>query len=133
MIRCYCITTRLTFTIYLSPLASILPFYTLHDRFVFTADLYKALRACCTCRLWANFSCSVTLNARTALELPMSTPATEVVAVACVVESSLILASEWSRVLVDYVFPLLKRLGEAHTVGHQMSVCKAVTCTLYPC
>lgn len=54
----------------------------------------------------------------------MSTSTIELVAVACVVESSLVLASEWSRVLVDYISPLLKRLGEAHTVGHQMMVCR---------
>jgi hypothetical protein len=47
---------------------------------------------------------------------------TELVAVACVVESSLVLASEWSRVLVDYISPLLKRLSEAHTVGSQSTV-----------
>jgi hypothetical protein len=47
---------------------------------------------------------------------------TELVAVACVVESSLVLASEWSRVLVDYISPLLKRLSEAHTVGTQSTV-----------
>ncbi|KAF7978845.1 hypothetical protein HWV62_44653 [Athelia sp. TMB] len=38
----------------------------------------------------------------------------ELVAVACVVESSLFLASEWSAVLMEYISPLLKRLGEAH-------------------
>lgn len=47
---------------------------------------------------------------------------TELVAVACVVESSLVLASEWPRVLVDYISPLLKRLGEAHTPGSQLMV-----------
>lgn len=47
---------------------------------------------------------------------------TELVAVACVVESSLVLETEWSRVLVDYISPLLKRLTEAHTVGSQSTV-----------
>jgi hypothetical protein len=47
---------------------------------------------------------------------------TEFLAVACVVESSLVLASEWSRILVDYISPLLKRLGEAHTMGSQSTV-----------
>lgn len=44
-------------------------------------------------------------------------PMSELVAVVCVVESSLVLASEWPRVLVDYISPLLKRLGDAHTIG----------------
>ncbi|KAI0327020.1 hypothetical protein GY45DRAFT_1309435 [Cubamyces sp. BRFM 1775] len=39
----------------------------------------------------------------------------EVIAVACVVESSLALAAEWSQVQVEYIVPLLQRLGEAHT------------------
>ncbi|KAG9315132.1 hypothetical protein JVU11DRAFT_4255 [Chiua virens] len=37
----------------------------------------------------------------------------DIVAVACVVEASLLLASEWSRILTEYVFPLLRRLNEA--------------------
>ncbi|KAF9243561.1 hypothetical protein BU15DRAFT_43066 [Melanogaster broomeanus] len=41
-------------------------------------------------------------------------PNADLVAVACVVEASLILASEWSRILTEYVFPLLKRLNELH-------------------
>src|ERR1700691_1112342 len=47
---------------------------------------------------------------------------TEILAVACVVESSLVLASEWSRILVDYISPLLKRLNESHTMGSQLTV-----------
>ncbi|KAI0656488.1 hypothetical protein C8Q70DRAFT_337759 [Cubamyces menziesii] len=39
----------------------------------------------------------------------------EVIAVACVVESSLALAAEWTQVQVEYIVPLLQRLGEAHT------------------
>lgn len=46
----------------------------------------------------------------------------ELVAIACVVESSLVLASEWPKILMDYISPLLKRLGEAHAIGHQMMV-----------
>jgi hypothetical protein len=42
-----------------------------------------------------------------------------IVAVVCVVESSLTLASEWSRVLVEYVSPLFKRLHDAYA-GHQV-------------
>lgn len=38
----------------------------------------------------------------------------ELVAVVCVVESSLILASEWNSILTEYILPLFKRLGEAH-------------------
>lgn len=43
----------------------------------------------------------------------------DLVAVACVVEASLLLASEWSRILIDYVYPLLKRLNELHP-AHQV-------------
>lgn len=38
----------------------------------------------------------------------------ELVAVVCVVESSLILASEWNTILTEYILPLFKRLGETH-------------------
>lgn len=38
----------------------------------------------------------------------------ESVAVVCVVESSLNLASEWNTIFAEYILPLLKRLGEAH-------------------
>ncbi|KAF8838598.1 hypothetical protein BDN67DRAFT_971308 [Paxillus ammoniavirescens] len=41
-------------------------------------------------------------------------PNADLVAVACVVEASLLLASEWSRILTEYIFPLLKRLNELH-------------------
>lgn len=43
----------------------------------------------------------------------------DLVAVACVVEASLLLASEWSRILIEYVYPLLKRLNELHP-SHQV-------------
>jgi len=43
----------------------------------------------------------------------------DLVAVACVVEGSLLLASEWSRILIEYVYPLLKRLNELHP-SHQV-------------
>lgn len=43
----------------------------------------------------------------------------DLVAVACVVDSSLLLASEWSRILIEYVYPLLKRLNELHP-SHQV-------------
>lgn len=46
-------------------------------------------------------------------------PSADLVAVACVVEASLLLASEWSRVLIEYVYPLLKRLNELHP-SHQV-------------
>ncbi len=39
----------------------------------------------------------------------------DMVAVVCVLESSLTLAAEWPQVLGDYLVPLLARLGEAHT------------------
>ena len=38
----------------------------------------------------------------------------DIVAVVCVLESSLTLAAEWPQVLNDYLVPLLARLGEAH-------------------
>jgi hypothetical protein len=37
-----------------------------------------------------------------------------IVAIACVVESSLTLAAEWPRVLLDYISPLLRRLNEGY-------------------
>lgn len=46
-------------------------------------------------------------------------PSVDLVAVACVVEASLLLASEWSRILIEYVYPLLKRLSEIHP-AHQV-------------
>ncbi|KAF8134853.1 hypothetical protein EV363DRAFT_1396322 [Boletus edulis] len=48
-------------------------------------------------------------------------PSTDLVAVACVVDASLLLASEWSRVLIGYVYPLLKRLHELYP-SHQFSL-----------
>ncbi|KAI9001451.1 hypothetical protein BD414DRAFT_574886 [Trametes punicea] len=39
---------------------------------------------------------------------------TEVLAVACVIESSLALAAEWPQVQAEYIVPLLQRLGEVH-------------------
>lgn len=44
----------------------------------------------------------------------------ELVAVACVVESSLVLAAEWPRLLLEYLSPLLKRLAEAHAANQSM-------------
>ncbi|KIM64258.1 hypothetical protein SCLCIDRAFT_1213358 [Scleroderma citrinum Foug A] len=38
----------------------------------------------------------------------------DLVAVACVVEGSFVLASEWPRVLTEYITPLLKRLHDLH-------------------
>ncbi|KAL4066797.1 hypothetical protein J3A83DRAFT_4190032 [Scleroderma citrinum] len=38
----------------------------------------------------------------------------DLVAVACVIEASITLASEWSRILVEYILPLLKRLSELY-------------------
>jgi hypothetical protein len=46
-------------------------------------------------------------------------PNADLVAVACVVEASLLLASEWPRILTEYIFPLLKRLNELHPT-HQV-------------
>ncbi|KAG6373305.1 hypothetical protein JVT61DRAFT_6443 [Boletus reticuloceps] len=48
-------------------------------------------------------------------------PSADLVAVACVVDASLLLASEWSRVLIEYVYPLLKRLHELYP-SHQFSL-----------
>lgn len=45
-------------------------------------------------------------------------PVQDLLAVACVVEASVTLASEWPRVLTEYIFPLLKRLNELHP-AHQ--------------
>lgn len=50
----------------------------------------------------------------------------ELVAVACVVESSLVLAAEWPRLLLEYLSPLLKRLGEAHAANQSTMVCSPV-------
>ncbi|KAG2756836.1 hypothetical protein P692DRAFT_20790624 [Suillus brevipes Sb2] len=41
----------------------------------------------------------------------------EVLAVACVIDASLALATEWTRVLTAYILPILKRLNEAYS-GH---------------
>jgi hypothetical protein len=41
----------------------------------------------------------------------MSEPTIEAVAIALVVDSSLTIASEWIRILTEYVVPMLKRLG----------------------
>lgn len=41
----------------------------------------------------------------------------EVLAVACVIDASLALATEWTRVLTAYILPILKRLNEAYH-GH---------------
>lgn len=43
----------------------------------------------------------------------------DLVAVACVVEGSFVLASEWPRVLTEYITPLLKRLHDLHH-NHQV-------------
>jgi hypothetical protein len=48
-----------------------------------------------------------------------SATADNIVAVVCVVESSLTLASEWMRVLMEYVSHLFKRLHDAYA-GHQV-------------
>jgi hypothetical protein len=45
----------------------------------------------------------------------------DVLAVACVIDASLHLATEWTRVVTGYIFPLLKRLNEAYS-GHQVSL-----------
>ncbi|KAG1726263.1 uncharacterized protein EDB91DRAFT_1254405 [Suillus paluster] len=42
----------------------------------------------------------------------------EVLAVACVVDASLSLATEWTRVVTGYILPILKRLNEVYN-GHQ--------------
>ncbi|KAG1821560.1 uncharacterized protein BJ212DRAFT_1296934 [Suillus subaureus] len=41
----------------------------------------------------------------------------EVLAVACVIDASLALATEWNRVFTAYILPILKRLNEAYS-GH---------------
>ncbi|KAI9059830.1 hypothetical protein FKP32DRAFT_1679522 [Trametes sanguinea] len=38
----------------------------------------------------------------------------DVIAVACVIESSIALAAEWPQVQTEYIVPLLQRLGESH-------------------
>ncbi|KAI5998822.1 hypothetical protein EDD15DRAFT_2363680 [Pisolithus albus] len=48
----------------------------------------------------------------------MASTTEDLLAVACVVEASVILASEWPRILAEYIFPLLKRLNELHP-AHQ--------------
>ncbi|KAI6107910.1 hypothetical protein F5141DRAFT_1005488 [Pisolithus sp. B1] len=45
-------------------------------------------------------------------------PAQDLLAVACVVEASVTLASEWPRILTEYISPLFKRLNELHP-AHQ--------------
>lgn len=47
-----------------------------------------------------------------------SDAAQEVLAVACVIDASLSLATEWTRVLTAYIMPILKRLNETYS-GHQ--------------
>jgi hypothetical protein len=51
---------------------------------------------------------------------------TGIVALACVVESSLTLASEWRWILSEYVVPVLKRLNDIHP-GYQVSRAQVVT------
>lgn len=46
-----------------------------------------------------------------------SNPGQEVLAVACVIDASLALATEWTRVFTAYILPILKRLNEAYS-GH---------------
>lgn len=46
-----------------------------------------------------------------------NTAGQEVLAVACVIDASLALAAEWTRVFTAYILPILKRLNEAHS-GH---------------
>jgi len=43
----------------------------------------------------------------------------EVLAVACVIDASLALATEWTRVFTAYILPILKRLNEAYS-GHSV-------------
>lgn len=38
----------------------------------------------------------------------------DIVAVACVVESSLVLAAEWRDIMTRYIVPLVQRLVETH-------------------
>jgi hypothetical protein len=45
---------------------------------------------------------------------------TGIVALACVVESSLTLASEWRLILSEYVIPVIKRMIDIHP-GYQVS------------
>lgn len=46
-----------------------------------------------------------------------NTAGQEVLAVACVIDASLALAAEWTRVFTAYILPILKRLNEAYS-GH---------------
>ena len=53
-------------------------------------------------------------------------PSTDIVAVACVVEASLLIASEWTRILIEYIYPLLKRLNELHPSHQVIGVLRAI-------
>jgi mediator of RNA polymerase II transcription subunit 25 len=48
-----------------------------------------------------------------------SNPGQDVLAVACVIDASLALATEWTRVFTAYILPILKRLNEAY-IGHSV-------------
>lgn len=52
----------------------------------------------------------------------------EVLAVACVIDASLALATEWTRVLTAYILPILKRLNEAYH-GHNVSFTRIILLT----
>jgi len=43
----------------------------------------------------------------------------DLLAVACVVDASLSLATEWTRIVTGYIIPMLKRLNEAYS-GYQV-------------
>ena len=43
----------------------------------------------------------------------------DLVAVALVVEGSIVVASEWTRLFAEYILPLLKRLHDLHS-NHQV-------------
>lgn len=42
----------------------------------------------------------------------------QIIAILCVIESSLTLATEWPQVQAEYLVPLLHRLGELHSTTH---------------
>ncbi|KAG1870716.1 hypothetical protein DFJ58DRAFT_22358 [Suillus subalutaceus] len=50
-------------------------------------------------------------------QLEVQAQGQEVLAVACVIDASLALATEWTRVFTAYILPILKRLNEAYS-GH---------------
>jgi hypothetical protein len=51
--------------------------------------------------------------------MPDATSPAEAVAIALLVDSSFVVATEWIHVLMEYIAPMLKRLGESYS-GYQV-------------